>query len=191
MVNRIWRPVTEKAKQLTGPNLYPVRSVTTCDGDLCGEKDCKFLLRHRLWSLSVRSLYLLDGLLKQDESLYLQPRVSHDLIQNHKSGDEHTHTHTHTHTIFLKLAHVLLLEVLCSRTAVLLISSPTLSLQKTNRVLSSCFSSVAWGKWLNITTPLKCFLFHTLHTLPWQDIPSQNNGQTWRMIHLKKIYICF
>lgn len=95
MVNRIWRPVTEKAKQLTGPNLYPVRSVTTCDGDLCGEKDCKFLLRHRLWSLSVRSLYLLDGLLKQDESLYLQPRVSHDLIQNHKSGDEHTHTHTH------------------------------------------------------------------------------------------------
>lgn len=35
-------------------------------------------------------------------------------------------------TIFLKVAHVLLLVVLCSKMAVLLIKSPTLSLKNKN-----------------------------------------------------------
>lgn len=46
--NRIQRPFQVKGKQWIGPNLYPVGSITACDGDLCGEKERKFLLRHRL-----------------------------------------------------------------------------------------------------------------------------------------------
>lgn len=50
-------------------NLYPVGSVTACDGDLCREQESKFLLCHRLRSPSVGPFDLLDGLLKENEGL--------------------------------------------------------------------------------------------------------------------------
>ena len=48
--------------------LYPVGSVTTSNVDICGEEDGKFLLSHRLCSLPVCPLDLLNRLLQQQKT---------------------------------------------------------------------------------------------------------------------------
>lgn len=100
-------------------NLYPVGSVAACDANFGGKKEGKFLLCDRFWSLPVRSFDFLDGLLKKKKrNNRLRQKLS--LLRAEASPA--------APTMFLKVAHVLLLDVLCSRMAVLLISSPTLSL---------------------------------------------------------------
>lgn len=102
-----------------GANLYPVRSVTACDCDLWREQNGKFLLRHRLRSLSVCSLDSLDTLSIKKINYLLAKLWDHETWgANRRPGC----------TIFLKVAHVLLVAVLCSRMTELLIRSPTLSL---------------------------------------------------------------
>lgn len=65
------------------------------------------------------------------------------------------------HTIFLKVAHVLLLDVLCSRMAVLLISSPTLSLERTEKSVPAHTSNPFCSIYLNSFTYLSFWGFKT------------------------------
>lgn len=108
-------------------NLYPVGSVAACDANFGRKKEGKFLLCDRFWSLPVRSFDFLDGLLKKKKrNNRLHQKLS--LLRAEPSPA--------VPTMFLKVAHVLLLDVLCSRMAVLLISSPTLSLHGVQKAQS-------------------------------------------------------
>lgn len=116
-------------------NLYPVWSVAACDGNFCRKKEGEFLLRDRFWSLPVCSFDFLDGLLEKKKKRNNRLHQKLSLLRAEASPA--------APTMFLKVAHVLLLDVLCSRMAVLLISSPTLSLHgvKKAETFRQCNSS--------------------------------------------------
>lgn len=142
--------------------LDTVRTVTACDGYLCSEKQSKLLLRYWLRALPVCPLDLPDRLWKRNKGClkWLPPEVwASVLYQNWLITSLPVKSHTtlraegycmllkkgahFVQTIFLKVAHVLLLVVLCSKMAVLLISSPTFSLKK-KKSLGEEISSCPW-----------------------------------------------